>query len=118
MDSRTAPTPRAATVGARLIATAAVLFAAVVLFAPAAARGAGSTSAHRAGDHHASAITVPVADKQGGTLRVDLPQLPSPAPPATHLALAALHTADASSIALLTTADSQRTRGPPPDDRS
>jgi hypothetical protein len=117
MDSRRAPTPRAATVGARLVATVAVLFAAVVLFAPTAARGA-TTSAHRAADHHASAITVPAADKQGGTLRADLPQVLAPPLPCTHPSAAALHTADTSSVALVATADSQRTRGPPADDRS
>jgi hypothetical protein len=116
MDSRTAPSSRAVTVSARLVAVVAVLFAAAVLVAPAAALAA-TTSVHRGAGHHVSAVTVPVADKHGGMPRVDLPQVLAPAPPCPHPHAVPARTADASSISLLATADAQRTRGPPSDDR-
>jgi hypothetical protein len=116
MDGRTVSTAGAG-VCARVVATVAVLFAALVLFTPPAMRAA-TTSAHEAVHHPASAVTVLAADKHLGTLRLDLPQLPAAPPSLVHQARAALHTADSSSTTLATTADSHRTRGPPPDDRS
>lgn len=95
----------------------AVLVAAVVVLIPAPARG--GTVSYATAHHPKGVAAVYGSDQHSSTLRLEQPQIGTTAP--QHVGggeRGVAHSASASKVPTLHTAQTPRTRGPPTDDRN